>query len=336
MGYLGSYISDFLIKKKYVCEGIDVGFFKKCNLYKEKKFKVKFKSASKIDEKDIKDFDVVIQLAAFSNDPFGKLDPKKFYKPTTKYTLKIAKICKKLNKKFIFPSSCSVYGYGKNIFSENSKVSPLTDYSKNKIEIEKGLKKLKSRKFNPIILRLATVYGVSPRIRLDVVINMLTSMVVSTKKIKLNSNGLAWRPHLNIKDVAKIIENFIRLKNKDIKNSVYNIGSDNNNFKIIDIAKKINKILPSSKIEFTNPKDKNSLVSDKKIDDGVDKRSYRVSFKRIKKVFPTYKFTNINYGIRKLIKELKSYRMNKQKFLNVDFYRLQKLDQINSKKKIIV
>ena len=205
MGYLGSYISDFLIKKKYVCEGIDVGFFKKCNLYKEKKFKVKFKSASKIDEKDIKDFDVVIQLAAFSNDPFGKLDPKKFYKPTTKYTLKIAKICKKLNKKFIFPSSCSVYGYGKSIFSENSKVSPLTDYSKNKIEIEKGLKKLKSRKFNPIILRLATVYGISPRIRLDVVINMLTSMVVSTKKIKLNSNGLAWRPHLNIKDVANAI-----------------------------------------------------------------------------------------------------------------------------------
>ena len=336
MGYLGSYLSDFFIKRNYICEGIDIGFFKKCNLYKEKKLKVKFKSASKIDEKDIKDFDVVIQLAAFSNDPFGRLDSKKFYKPTTKYTLKIARICKKLNKKFIFPSSCSVYGYGKKIFSENSKVSPLTDYSKNKIEIEKGLKKLKSKEFNPIILRLATVYGISPRIRLDVVINMLSSMVISTNKIILNSNGQAWRPHLNIKDVARIIENFILLNKNNSKNNIFNIGNNKNNFKIIDIAKKINKVLPNSKIEFSNPKDKYSLVSDSKIHDGVDRRSYRVSFIKIKKIFPKYKFININYGIRNFIKELKSYRMNKQKFSNIDFYRLQKLDQINSKKNIIL
>ncbi len=335
-GYLGSYLTDFLLKKNYICEGIDIGFFDKCNLYKEKKFKIKKKSASKISENDIKKFDVVVQLAAFSNDPYGNLDSKKFYKPTTKYTIKIAKICKKHKIQFIFPSSCSVYGYGKNVFSETSKTKPLTDYSKNKIEIEKKLNKLRDDNFSPIILRLATVYGISPRIRLDVVINMLSSMAVSYKKLKLNSNGQAWRPHLNIKDVANIIEKFLFLnKNKKI-NNIYNIGSDNNNYKIIDVAKKIKKIVSNTKIEFLDKKDKKSLVSDKKIHDGIDKRSYKVSFLKIKKLFPEYRFINLNSGIKKFIKELESYKMNKQKFSNIDFYRLQKLDQINSKKKIVV
>ena len=136
--------------------------------------------------------------------------------------------------------------------------------------------------FSPIILRLATVYGISPRIRLDVVINMLSSMAVSYKKLKLNSNGQAWRPHLNIKDVANIIEKFLFLNiNKKI-NNIYNIGSDNNNYKIIDVAKKIKKIVSNTKIEFLDKKDKKSLVSDRKIHDGIDKRSYKVSFLKIK------------------------------------------------------
>ena len=110
--------------------------------------------------------------------------------------------------------------------------------------------------------------------------------------------------------------------NKKI-NNIYNIGSDNNNYKIIDVAKKIKKIVSNTKIEFLDKKDKKSLVSDRKIHDGIDKRSYKVSFLKIKKLFPEYRFINLNSGIKKFIKELESYKMNKQKFSNVDFYRLQ-------------
>lgn len=337
MGYLGSALSDFLIKKNYYCEGIDTGFFSKCNLYSEKKFKIQNKSASQINDKDIENFDVVIQLAAFSNDPYANLDPKKFYEPTVDYTLKIAKICKKLNKKFIFPSSCSVYGYGKKIFTEISEIGPITHYSKNKIIIEKKLDKLKDKNFKPIILRLATVYGISPRIRFDVVINMLCGMLVTENKIKLNSNGEAWRPHVYINDVLKIFEKFINSDQKKFKNNIFNVGSDENNYKIIDVAKKILKSKKNSKLIFLEKNNmENSLIKDKKIHDGVDKRSYRVSFNKIKNKFKNFKFTNLDQGIKELVKNLEKQKLTKKKFLSVDFYRLQKLDQINKIKKIKV
>ena len=337
MGYLGSALSDYLIEKNYKCEGIDTGFFSNCNIYKEKKFKIKKKSASQVNEKDIKDFDVVIQFAAFSNDPYGNLDPKKFYKPTTDYTIKIAKICKKLKKKFIFPSSCSVYGYGVSVFSEESKVSPLTEYSKNKIEIERKLYKITNKDFKPIILRLATVYGLSPRIRFDIVINMLCGMIVSSNQIKLNSNGLAWRPHVNILDVIKIIIKFFDYTIKPKQENIFNIGSNKNNYRIIDVAKIIKKIKPFSKIIFLHKqakKNKDSLISDKKIQDGVDKRSYKVSFKRIDTLFKKFKFINLDKGIKILIKELNKNKLDNKKFSSINFYRLQKLDQINKIKKI--
>jgi len=337
MGYLGSALSDYLISKNYECEGIDTGFFSSCNIYKEKKFKIKKKSASKVNQQDIINFDVIIQFAAFSNDPYGSLEPKKFYKPTVDYTLKIAKICKKLKKKFIFPSSCSVYGYGKNMFTENTRTFPLTEYSKNKIEIEKKLIKITDKNFKPIILRLATVYGMSPRIRFDVVINMLCGMVVSSNQIKLNSNGLAWRPHVNIKDVILIIEKFFDFNIKFNAKKIFNIGSDENNYRILDVVKLIKKIKPSLKLTFLNNKIKNkddSLITDKKIQDGVDKRSYKVSFKKINNLFDDYKFIKLDNGIQMLIKDLKKYRLNNKKFSSVNFYRLQKLEQINKIKKI--
>ena len=337
MGYLGSALSDYLINKNYQCEGIDTGFFSDCIIYKVGKIKIKKKSASKVNEKDIKDFDVVIVLAGFSNDPYGKLNPKRFYQPTTDYTIKIAKICKNLKKKFIFPSSCSVYGYGKSVFSEESKVFPLTEYSKNKLEIEKKLDKITTKDFKPIILRIPTVFGLSPRIRFDIVINMFCGMAVVSNQIKLNSNGLSWRPHIYIFDLIKIIEKFFDYTIKVNQKNVFNIGSNKNNYRIIDIVKIIKKIKPSLGIVFLHKEKnnkKNNLISDKKIQNGIDKRSYKVSFKRINSLFREFKFTTVDSGIKILIKDLIKHKLNNKKFLSVNFYRLQKLDQINKINKI--
>ena len=216
-------------------------------------------------------------------------------------------------------------------------MSPLTEYSKNKIEIERKLYKITNKDFKPIILRLATVYGLSPRIRFDVVINMLCGMIVSSNQIKLNSNGLAWRPHVNILDVIKIIIKFFDYTIKPKQENIFNIGSNKNNYRIIDVAKIIKKIKPFSKIIFLHKqtkKNKDSLISDKKIQDGVDKRSYKVSFKRINTLFKKFKFINLDKGIKILIKELNKNKLDNKKFSSVNFYRLQKLDQINKIKKI--
>ena len=135
-------------------------------------------------EEDIKNFDVVVMLAGISNDPFGNLSYEEVYDPTRNYAIKIAQICKKLGVRYIFPSSCSVYGDGADgsELNEDSPTNPLTPYSLNKLQIEQDLSDLSDENFSPIALRFGTVFGCSPRIRFDVVINMLCGMAVSEKQ----------------------------------------------------------------------------------------------------------------------------------------------------------
>lgn len=330
-GYLGSKLSEYLLKKKYYVEGIDIGYFKNCKISKTVNYKIKKKRAQDVVENDIKKFNVVIQLAAFSNDPINTLKAKKFYKPSLKYTIKIARICKKFGVKFIFPSSCSVYGFGKKIFNEKSKVGPITHYSKNKIEIEKNLLKIQDKKFRPVILRLATVFGFSPRIRFDVVGNMFCGMSLTEKQITLNSDGSAWRPHLFIEDACSAFEYFINYENKKLKNYIFNIGKNQNNCTILDLAKKIKKKVPNCKIIFFNRKKIIEVHKDSKISKvGLDKRSYIVSFNKLKNYTKFKPIFSIEQGINSTLKELKKIKINYKKFISEKFYRLQTLKKIKN------
>jgi nucleoside-diphosphate-sugar epimerase len=335
-GYLGSRLSDFLLSKNYYCEGIDTGYFKNNKITNPLKIKTKKKSASQVKKNDIRGFDVVLMLAAFSNDPVGELSAKTFYKPTVSYTVNIAKICKSLGVRFIFPSSCSVYGYGKQTFTEKSGLKPLTHYSKNKVEIEKKLLKISSKNFRPIILRLATVFGLSPRMRFDIVINMFAGMAITNKKIILNSNGLAWRPHVHIDDVCMIFEKFINIDlNKNMK-FIFNVGSNINNCRIVDLLKFLKKNIKDLSINFLHksPLEKNDLFKDKKISHlGMDKRSYIVSFNKLNLLIPNLKFKyDLEIGISKLIRDLKKSKLKKNIFESYKFYRMQALKKVFKKK----
>ena len=177
-GYLGSVLGDHLISNGIHCDGIDTGFFNDCNLYNHStQVKYKQKDARYIDESDLTGYDVVVHLAGISNDPMGKMSSAAVYDPTRIYSEKIARICKKLRIKFIFASSCSVYGIGGgDLVNEDSLVDPQTGYSLNKYQIEQDLSKLADNEFNPIALRFATVFGLSPRMRFDIVANMFAGM----------------------------------------------------------------------------------------------------------------------------------------------------------------
>ena len=336
LGYLGSYLTEYLYKYHYSCTVYDVGFFKNGKLSKiNKNFKFKKIDARDIKKNDISNFDVVIQLAAISNDPFNGLSNNRVYKPSVKYTQKIAKYCKELNIRFIFPSSCSIYGYNKNLCHEKTKANPQTGYSENKFEIEKELKLLRDKNFTPIILRLATVYGFSPRIRFDVVINMLIGMAITENKITLNSNGHAWRPHIHIDDVCHVIKSFMEIKLYHNQSYIINVGSNNNNLKIIDVAKTISKItkVPISYLKNTNDNN-SSLIVDRKINDGVDKRSYAVNFDRLKKNYDIKLKYDIEKGIKEFYQKLKKIKLEKKLYKKRDFYRLQQLEYLIKNNKI--
>jgi len=331
-GYLGSRLTDYLQDRGYYCVGADIGFFQYGVLYPPHKVPMIDEEARTISEEDVKNFDVVIMLAGISNDPVGSLSYEEVYDPTRIYTIKVAEICKRLGVRFIFPSSCSVYGDGANgaRLDESSPTNPLTPYSLNKLQIEQDLTELADKYFSPIALRFGTVFGASPRIRFDVVINMLCGMAVAEKKVILNSDGQAWRPHLYIDDVCESFRCSIDWAYNGKKLMILNVGRNDGNYKIIDIAKLIQSEVDGCKLNFLNQSSEGragSLVVDRKIQDGVDKRTYRVSFDKIHEVLPGFEAKwQVDKGIKKLISDLDRLDLNKDKFKQRDFYRLQQIE----------
>ena len=340
-GYLGSYLIPFLNKtKKYEIQAYDIGFFKECDLFENKLLnnQINLKDVRDLVSSDLEKSDVVIHLAGISNDPLDKLRSDDVYNPTRDYTLRLAKACKSLKKSFIFISSCSVYGAAgtDNFLTEISETNPQTGYSINKLQIEEDLKLIADSNFFPICLRFATVFGVSSRIRFDVVINMLVGMALTEGEIKLNSDGEAWRPHLYIEDACSAILHFINYTKKkdEDKILVINIGRNDNNLKIIDIAKIIKEILPKTKIKFLNNSTNNSrdeLFIDRKIKEGHDSRTYKVLFDKLENEFGFNCKYTVKDGIIKMIDDLSKIRFNSEKFKFKGFYRLQHLESLHKK-----
>jgi nucleoside-diphosphate-sugar epimerase len=343
-GYLGSVLVPYLRNKNrtYSVLPLDIGFFNKCTLYKKEKEKneqVIYKDVRDISVADLKKVDAIVHLAGISNDPLNKISPDLIYNPTREYTLRLAKLAKSLNIRFIFASSCSVYGAAntKSLLDEHSSTNPKTGYSLNKLQIEKDLEKIADKNFFPICLRFATIFGMSKYIRFDLVINMLVAMALINKKIILNSNGRAWRPNLYIEDACSAIDSALKYKKnkKDKKILILNVGRNDNNLKIIDIAKKIKNLIKGSKIFFLDKNGNSNLIADRKIKKGKDNRTYKVSFNKIKKKFINYncKYT-VEHGIKKIINDLKKIKLTEKIFYNKKFYRLQYLEYLYQKKKI--
>tara|TARA_Y100000589_G_C27189501_1_gene644175 strand:+ start:2945 stop:4033 length:1089 start_codon:yes stop_codon:yes gene_type:complete len=336
-GYLGSVLVPFLIDKGFKVTGIDTCFFNKYslidkNIKNNKNYKFFKLDVRDIDEKHLKGIDIVVHLAGISNDPMNKMDSAKVYDPTRIYSKKLAEICKSLGIRFIFASSCSVYGVGNNdLLDESSNVNPQTGYSLNKYQIESDLEELSDPNFSPIALRFATVFGPSPNMRFDIVINMLVGMAITSNKIILNSDGQSWRPNLHIKDLCNSIYKSIQLEYKDGKLLVINIGDEMNNLKIIDIAKLVQDSLPGSKLEFLseNPNiDSDNLIKDRKVN-GKDTRTYKVSFSKVRKTLPSFSCEySVEKGIKNMIEIFREIKLDNIKYKNKCFYRLQQLEHL--------
>ncbi len=332
-GYFGSKLQECLINEKINFEITDINYFKNCTIAKKKEKKISSKCASKLSENYLKNFSTIIGFAGYSNNPTFKKNEKKFHDKEYKYLTRIAKICKKNSINFIFPSSCSVYGASekKTYLKENEKTNPITHYSKNKIKIEKYLLKISNNGYRPIIMRFATLYGLSNKMRFDLVINMFCGSAITTKKIELNSDGKVNRPFIEISDACNAIYKVIKNKKK-VKHQIYNVGSKIDNFQIMDIAKLIQKKIKNSKIIFLKKEKK--LVSDNLIKNGKDKRNYKVDFERFSKTFKFKPKYRVEEGIDKLVSDLKKLELTKKKFYSVKYYRLQYLQELYKKNKI--
>lgn len=327
LGYIGSVLTPIL-SKKYNIVGYDIGYFKDCNLQEKlkiKNFKQIYKDIRDIHEKDLSNIDYVIHLAALSNDPLGQFNPKITYDINYKGTVKLAEISKKIGvKKFIFISSQSIYGISKKntpLDEYKSKKNPITAYAKSKLMCEKFLSKIKTNKFQVVFLRPSTIFGASPRLRTDIILNNFLLHAYTEKKIQIVSDGLPWRPILHVKDMCNVIKNLIDKNYNNINGKAFNIGLKNGNYRVIDLAIKVLKELKDIKIEIINSHNK-------------DQRTYKVSFNRIYKLCGKNIIKiNVEEGIHELINFLKKINIKKKTLIR-NTIRLNYLNHLISCKKL--
>ena len=328
LGYIGSVLSDYLIKKNFKIKGLDVGYFKKCNYryFKTKKIDQVIKDIRDINLNDLKNIDFVIHLAGLSNDPLGELAKDVTNEINYKGTIKLANLAKKAGvKRFIFTSSQSIYGISKlkNELDEYKSIkNPITQYAKSKMKAENYLLKLNSSKFNVVIFRPSTVFGPSNRFRSDIVFNNLMAYGFIKKEILIFTDGSPWRPVIHIKDVCCAIYAGLMTPSRIINGQVYNLGIKGGNYKVKQIAHNAKKVMKNCKLKIIN--------------DHKDPRSYKVSFNKIYNELKLYykpKYTLKNGG-KEILQFFRKIKFSENDFMSQKTNRLMRLKYL-IKSKII-
>lgn len=278
-GYIGSRLAPRLLQAGHTVQGIDTGFYRSGWLYEPR---APFPSIHTSDVRDLAPsnlmgFDAVVHLAELSNDPLGQLDPDITEKVNHRGSCQLALKARDAGvSRFIYASSCSVYGAGTGDWKdENSPPDPRTAYAQCKVDVERDVLGLMDERFAPIFLRNATVFGPSPRMRFDLVLNNLAGLAWTERAIRLTSDGSPWRPLVHVADVVEAILAMLTADRDAVAGETFNVGSTEQNYQVRDIADVVADAFPGC--EFS--------VGPSNGDD----RSYRVKFDKLAERIPTFR-----------------------------------------------
>ncbi len=280
-GYIGSVLAPALRAAGHEVVGLDTFYYRGCNFGDGSEFE----PALALDLRDIQPahlegFDAVVHLAALSNDPLGDFNPNWTYAINRDGTITLARAAKEAGvRRFVFASSCSMYGAaeGDAALTEEAPLRPLTPYAESKVGAEKALAELADYKFAPVSMRNATVYGLSPRLRLDIVLNNLVAWAHTTGAIQLQSDGSSWRPLVHVRDLALATLALLDAPEDLVRGEAFNIGSEEQNYRIRELAEIVHDRLPDCDVTFAEGA-------------SADPRSYRVDFAKFESAFPQCRF----------------------------------------------
>jgi len=312
-GYIGVEMLPEVRKAGHDVVGLDTGLYDECDFMSPPDEAPNLN----VDLRDVtaahlKGFDAVIHLAALSNDPLGDLNRELTYDINQHASLRLARAAKEAGvRRFLFSSSCSLYGAGGEApLDENAAFYPVTAYGESKVRVEQELAGLASDSFSPVYLRNATAYGVSRRLRADIVVNNLVGHALTTGKVLLQSDGTPWRPLVHIRDINNAFLACLSAPIEAIHGQAFNVGRSAENFQIRQVATMVAEVVPNCEVSFA---------------DGAspDLRNYKVDFRKAETKLPGYRPRwTLREGIEEIYRAYDKWKMTKEVFLGPRYYRL--------------
>jgi nucleoside-diphosphate-sugar epimerase len=322
-GYIGAVMVPLLSAAGHDVSGLDLGLYEGCDLGPAPAFPSGASTRAVCDMRDVTagqlaGYGAVICLAALSNDPLGDLNPGATVSVNLDGTMHLAEAAKAAGVgRFLFASSCSLYGAaGSDAVTEDADLYPVTPYGETKVQAERALSALADDDFSPTYLRNATAYGASPRLRLDIVVNNLTAVAMTTGEVRLQSDGTPWRPLVHIEDISRAFLAMLEAPRELVHDEAFNVGRAQDNVQIRQIAEMVRDAVPGSTVTLAD-------------DAGPDLRNYRVDFSKLDDTFPGLKLRwSVREGIEELAAAYAKYGMTLDDFNSSRYVRLRRIREL--------
>ena len=316
-GYIGAVMVPLLEQAGHEVVGLDTGFFEDCGFPSYRGSSIE---ASKMDVRDaqvgmLSGFHAVVHLAALSNDPLGDLDADLTYAINYRASVRLAEMARAAGiERFVFASSCSLYGVqGEGMLDETAPFNPLTPYGESKILAEREISALATDDFSPTFMRNATVYGASPRLRTDVVVNNLVGHAVTTGEVLILSDGTPWRPLVHVQDASNACRAVLESSREVIHNQAFNVGRTQENYQVREVAELVEANVPGSRVRYAD-------------EGGPDPRNYRVSCEKLETSLPDYQPTwTVEKGVKEVRDALEENRVLGPDFQGPRYFRIRRI-----------
>ncbi len=315
-GYIGSVMVPFLQKAGHEIVGLDTYLYEGCTFGNDVPDVPSIRMDLRdVTANDVRGFDAVIHLAALCNDPVGNMNPGTTYDINHHASVRLAQAAKDAGvPRFLFASSCSLYGLaGDDLLTEEAAFNPITPYGESKILSERDIRPLADDSFSPVFLRNATAYGVSPRLRCDIVVNNLVGYAFTQGDVLIQSDGSPWRPLVHIEDISRAFLAALEAPRSAIHNQAFNVGRNEDNLRVREIADMVKATVPNCTIRYEEG-------------GGPDPRCYRVDCSKIAAALPAFRPQwSVRKGVDELYAAYQSNGLTSAQFLGNKYLRLKQI-----------